>query len=70
VRSDPEPQQALGDFYGESAVAEADAHGAIRTDLLEVEGRVSRVCLQKLEAVVGEPLDSVRKLFIPSPERR
>ena len=46
MRTDPEPQEPIFDFHGENTVMQPDTRLPEAPDLLEVEGRMSRVLLQ------------------------
>ena len=57
VRSDPEPEHAIGNVHTEYPIVIADAHGAKTRDLLEMEGWMPRIGLQEREILVREALD-------------
>ena len=60
MRSDPEPQDAIGHVYAEGAIVQAHAHRSESTDALEAKGGVRRIGLEELEALVGQGANSLR----------
>ena len=68
MRAGPKPEQAVWHFDGECAVMQADTRGPEAVDLLEVERGVLRVCFEKGERLVGEPLNLSGKSSVAGPE--
>jgi len=46
MRSDPEPQDSICRLHTDCSMVQADPGGPEPADLLEMERRMSRVCLQ------------------------
>ena len=54
MTADPEPQEPIARFDAQGTMVPADAHGPEAPDLLEVEGRMSRVLLQSSIGLICE----------------
>ncbi len=54
VTADPEPQEPIARFDAQGTMVPADAHGPKAPDLLEVEGRMSRIMLQSRIRLICE----------------
>ena len=70
MRSNPEPKDAIGHINAKSAIAQANAHGAVSADALEVEGRMCWIGFQELERLVGQGANSLRQCLITPPKAR
>ena len=57
VGSDPVPEDSLRRLDADGAVVVAHAHRPMSSNLLQVQGRMTRVCLQKGEILVRKLLD-------------
>ena len=68
MRAYPEPKDAIRRIDAERAIVQADAHGAEAADVLEVQGAVSRIGLQQVEALVCQGANSTRQCLITLPE--
>lgn len=64
VAADPDPEQVLSFFDGDSSVGTTNPNRPIFVDLLEPEGRVPRTSLEQLEVSTRSPLNG----FWQSPE--
>ena len=70
VRADPEPQVAAICFDRECTVTKSNPHGPVTSDLLELQGWVPRVVLEKLEIAISQSLHRARQGLIGGPELR
>jgi hypothetical protein len=68
MRAYPEPEDPIVHIDAQRAVMQADTHGAISTDMLEVQGRMSGIGLQQIEALIRELLDVLRQSVIAAPK--
>lgn len=66
--ADPEPEQAVVNFDGEGSVLQADASGSESSGFLEMQRRMSRVCLQQRKVPVSQLLNRGWESFVTLPE--
>jgi len=68
VGSDPEPEHTLRHLEAERTIVKADSDGSILARLLEVEGPMSRICLQQIKAVISEFANRFGQPLVAIPE--
>ena len=68
VRADPEPQEPVRGIHCEGTVVNTDTRRMKAPDALEMQRRMSRVCLQQLELLVRESLGGGRQQIVARPE--
>ena len=68
VRADPKPNDPIRSSDAHSAVMQPHAHRPVAASLLEVEGWVSRICLQHFKRFVGLFSYLDLKQVVASPE--
>ncbi len=68
VGSDPEPEHTLRQLDAERTIVKADSDGSILARLLEVEGRMSRICLHQIKAMIGRLANRFGSLLVAIPE--
>ena len=61
VATDPDPEEILSFFDGNSSVGAPHPNRPIVVDLLEVKRRVSRTILEQLEVSLRSPLNCFRQ---------
>jgi hypothetical protein len=66
VRADLPPNQTLRMIFGEHAMPQAHPSRPKLTDVLESDGRVSRIVFEALKVFVREFTDGVPQLSVPS----
>jgi hypothetical protein len=70
VRADPKPEHIVDDVGAQGAVSDSDANRPVTSNLLEVQGRVPVIGLQKLIVTASEQLNLRRKAIKSPPELR
>jgi hypothetical protein len=63
VAPDPEPDEAINDLDRKGAVAAPYPRRPDGSCFLEPEGRVTRILLEALEGLIGEPLNLWWEVF-------
>ena len=70
VATDPDPEQILSFFDGNSSVGTPNPNRPILVDFLESKRRVSGTILEQLEVSLGSPLNCFRQSLKMRPELR
>src|SRR5450756_433000 len=67
MRADPEPEIAAIHVHGERAIAQADPHGPVTPNLLELQRWMARIAFQKCIIGVSQPSNRKRQRVVGGP---
>src|SRR5690349_2913886 len=70
MRTNPEPEYAIGDIDRERAIMPAHTDRMEAADTLEMQGRVLRIGFEKRELLVGQRPNRFWQLVVALPEAR